>query len=219
MSVENLNLLEGRPEQRKYSWIKTHTKSDFTVLDIGACVGEYTKLFANLLGKNGTLVAFEPERENYKVLRDIGRVNCNLIMENTAVSNFVGDTTLFLGPNKGWHSLVEIDRFNKKDCQQSVKVTTVDNYLFKLSISSVDIIKMDVEGADLEVLQGASEIIDNSPSLSIIAEIHKDHGIDTVGLFDFLTDKGFRIYDVKKTSGILIDTADKLSYEIIAMKG
>jgi FkbM family methyltransferase len=206
------------PDARKLAWIKDYTKEDAVVLDVGACVGHYTKIFDAHLGQDGKLIAFEPESKNYNNLLEIETFKNNVILENKAVSNFVGESELFIGPHAGWHSLKHVNRFNKKDEIQKVQVTTIDEYLSSVGLSYANIIKMDAEGADLEVLQGAAKTIDNSPCMVILAEIHIDHNIDLEGIFNFLIGKGFCIYDIKKSNGNIIDTVESLSNEIIAIK-
>lgn len=208
----------NNPDARKLAWIKDYTKEDAVVLDVGACIGYYTKIFDAHLGQEGRLIAFEPESDNYKDLQKIKTFKNNVVLENKAVSNFIGEAALFIGPHQGWHSLKQIDRFNKKDRIQRVQVTTIDEYLSSVGLSYANIIKMDTEGADLEVLQGAAKTIDNSPCMVILAEIHIDHNIDLEGIFNFLIGKGFCIYDIKKSNGDIIDTVENLNNEIIAIK-
>lgn len=205
-------------DARKLAWIKDYMKEDAVVLDVGACVGYYTKIFDAHLGPKGRLIAFEPESDNYKDLQEIETFKNNVILENKAVSNFIGEAALFIGPHQGWHSLKHVARFNKENKIQRVHVTTIDEYLSSVGLSYVNVIKMDVEGTDLEVLQGAAKTIDNSLHMAILAEIHVDHHINLKGIFNFLIGKGFCIYDVKKSNGSVIDTVENLSNEIIAIK-
>jgi FkbM family methyltransferase len=146
-------------------------ESGMNVVDIGAHIGYYTVLASKLVGEQGKVWAFEPEPRNYSELQKNLRLN-----QSNNVSYFrmaVGDrfkiSELYYSARwSGECSLVEIKQ-RPKD-RVSVEVVTLDE---ALKNQRVDIIKMDVDGGEMMVLDGARELIERSPNLMMFAECWK----------------------------------------------
>lgn len=135
------------------SFCKEKIQKNMNVLDIGANVGYYTINLANLVGENGKIFAFEPDPSNFSILEKNIKLNNfkNVILINKAVSNTLSPTTLFLNSsNTGGHSIVETGNSTKKIV---VTTTTLDEY-FKNFTDSIDLVKIDVEGAEYKVIIG-----------------------------------------------------------------
>jgi FkbM family methyltransferase len=131
-------------------------------LDVGANVGVYTLAFARWVGSEGAVHSFEPHPRLRERLT--GNVALNNLRHVTVVPAAVGPTpgeaTLFAstGNNQGTASLrpVLADLSEHFTCP----VTTLDAYVKAERIARVDVLKVDVEGADFGVLQGASKTIE-----------------------------------------------------------
>ena len=140
-----------------------------TVLDIGAHIGIYS---LNLYRTAKTIYAFEPEKNNYNQF--IKNVKSNYInnihVYNKAVSNEKKNSVkLFLSEfNKGLHSLY-LRNTNK---YQVVNTTTVDSFVRQYKVENIKLIKIDVEGSELDVLKGA-RITVTKYHPKIIIEINK----------------------------------------------
>lgn len=132
-----------------------------TFIDIGACIGRYTVKVANKLGKNGTVVAIEPEPENYGMLKKNIAINKldNVLPLNLACYSKQARLPLRVEPAKtGWHTLLHISRsIPRKQCV--VQADTLDNLAKKHKLKNVKLIKIDVEGAEPDVLEGARELL------------------------------------------------------------
>ncbi len=133
-------------------------QSGDTVLDIGANIGYYTSIASRLVGPGGKVYAFEPESRNFEILEwnvensDIR----NTVCINQAVANYVGETTLYLSPeNLGHHSFLDSINFNET---QAVTVSSTEEYFLENS-GKIDLIKIDVEGAEQAVLDGMQETL------------------------------------------------------------
>jgi FkbM family methyltransferase len=93
----------------------------------------------------------------------------NVIPLNIAVSNYEGRIKLYMASSSGWHSInPRVARYGK---YIEVPCKTLDNVLKELSISKVDWIKIDVEGAELMVLEGSQETLAQNKNLKIILEV------------------------------------------------
>jgi FkbM family methyltransferase len=141
-----------------------------TVLDIGANIGYYSSIASRLVGEGGKIYAFEPEQRNFKILKlnvlnsEIG----NTICINQAVANYVGECTLHLSPeNLGHHSF--LDNINYTETQ-NVPVISIDDY-FAGNPEKIDFVKIDVEGAEREVLDGMQNVLRrNRECIKVILE-------------------------------------------------
>jgi FkbM family methyltransferase len=129
----------------------------FKILDVGAYIGVYTLKAAKKSGCNGLVIAVEPEEENFRfLLRNIGTNGFNnVIPVRAALSDFEGKGSLYLSARgSGEHSML-----SKSEKEIKVPVYTVDGLMRKLRITSLDVMKIDVEGAEIQVLKGSNQML------------------------------------------------------------
>lgn len=160
----------GKHEPEVVSTLLSVVKTGMTAIDIGANHGYLTILLAKLVGPQGTVCAFEPEPDNYNLLRRTIRANEleNVEAYQLAVAGCGGTRTLYLGTDfGGTHSLV-----NKKS-KRSIEVESValDDFVASASFKSVDIIKIDVEGGELGTLNGMQHTLNHFKPM-VICEFH-----------------------------------------------
>lgn len=145
-------------------------KKNMVVIDIGANIGFFTVIAAQRVGVSGSVFAFEPEPTNFGFLKKTCEKNHfkQVILDQRAISDTQGSSNLFITPeNTGAYSLVD----NRKTGSSiSIKTETLDRVLASHSISSVDIIKMDIEGAEFNALKGMQTIINSSPDVIMFTE-------------------------------------------------
>jgi len=147
-------LLFGVYEASETKIMRSMIRPGMTVVDIGANIGYYTLIASRRVGNEGQILAFEPEPKTYEVLKT--NIHANNIVNTQcfplAISSHAGEERLFLSSeNKMKHSLLS------QDTQTDfIKVTTctLDDFMEKRSISKVDFIKMDIEGAEGLALSG-----------------------------------------------------------------
>lgn len=127
-------------------------------VDIGAHAGKYTVRMANKIRERGEVVALEPESFNFSLLaKNIERNGLeNVTCINKACSDENGIVE-FYRHNK--YSTLHSIKVNKGGELQKVATCRLDSVLATLKIENVSFIKMDVEGAELEVIKGADETI------------------------------------------------------------
>ena len=144
-------------------------------LDIGANVGIYSYYFKNTF-KN--IVAFEPLKEITYRLKSIE--NDALKICNVALSNQVGECKFYIPfiDGKIEPALASLEKRDGECKVRNIKVDKVDNYNF----NDVDLIKIDVEGHEKHVIEGASRVIKNNMPILIveIEQRHIKHKIDEV---------------------------------------
>jgi FkbM family methyltransferase len=160
-----------------------HPKEGDTVVDIGAHMGRYTITSSKSVGSSGKVIAVEAHPYNYRILQHNLSLNklTNVNALNWAVFSKKARLKLYL-PDEylGYtmhHSLMTnylTAKYNKEIERRYIEVEadTLDNLLKSRGINQVDWIKIDVEGAEYEVLKGATEILSANKSISILVEVH-----------------------------------------------
>ncbi len=144
-----------------------------TFLDVGANVGKYSVILGNQLKENGKVFAFEPEPSNLKALKKNLELNklTNVIIIPFACSDKKDKLKLYLNEkNSGGHSLIK-----KQKKFIEVEVDTLDNIIKKYKIKKVHLIKIDVEGAEADVLKGAKIILERDHPRIIFEAWDKEH--------------------------------------------
>jgi FkbM family methyltransferase len=149
--------------------VRRLVKKGDTVLDIGANIGYYTLILARQVGPAGRVFAFEPDAENFLLLKRNVKWNGykNVVLVNAAVSNEPGVLNLYLcGNNRGDHRI-----YPSGDARRTIEVSAVvaDEYLGNLS-NQIQFVKMDVQGAEGRVLLGLQKTLRHSPSCRLIFE-------------------------------------------------
>lgn len=142
------------------------------IVDIGAHIGYYTLIAAKRSGPTGKVFAFEPEPRNFSLLSKNVSANKNdtVTVINTALSDSSGTRDLFLEKyNKGHHSFATNDHATETI---KVKTLTLDEALKQFGSPKIDVLKIDIEGAEPIVLRGMKETIARSPNIIIFTEVY-----------------------------------------------
>ena len=185
-------------------------KSGMTVIDIGAHIGYYTLLFAKCVGPNGHVAAFEPLPSNFALLQKNIQLNNlqNVRLLNQAVFSRTQGITISVPddqPNPGSGSM-----YNEKGVKQyHVDAVSLDDFCEQSALRP-DILKMDVEGAEYDVLMGAVKTIGRCRPKLLIELHHFDGNLAAHPVPDLLTGWGYQIRWVERwqlTSYILATSA------------
>lgn len=135
-------------------------KPGMTVIDIGANEGHFSLFFASIVGPQGSVLAVEPSpRELMALRRNISlNLGASVTIEDRACSNHEGEAILLLAdnPHCGTNTLGKFIYENTGLYkQETVSLTTLDRLVDKHQFTCVHFIKIDVEGAEAKVLEGA----------------------------------------------------------------
>jgi len=125
------------------------------VVDCGAHVGMFTIKAAK---RASLVISIEPAKENLLcLLENVRRHNLkNVIVVGKALSDRAGESERFwVGKRSGTSQLASISKPPEPiDHEETVEVETLDNILSRLKVQRIDLLKVDVEGAELKVLRG-----------------------------------------------------------------
>lgn len=134
--------------------IAEHATPGKVVYDIGANAGFFTLLASVLVGEKGRVLAFEPLPDNVDSIRRHLRMNkiSNVELRDVAVAGQEGEMSFQRGVNAAEGMLSDTGDIK-------VKVVTIDALVFKQETPPPDLMKIDVEGAELSLLEGARETL------------------------------------------------------------
>lgn len=172
-------LLHNEPEVRK--WISF--EKDMIFVDVGAYIGSYT-IRAGIRGAN--VIAFEPNPVSFKILElnvKENEIESKVKLFNNAVWSRSGKIELFANNDM-------TSAYNNKGNKIVVNAIALDS----LNLKRVNLLKVDVEGAELEVLKGAMNTLDVTDKILIEVRKEFERNID-----DLLRSKGFKLSKVDTT--------------------
>lgn len=143
------------------------------IWDVGANFGLYTVTSARRIGPTGKVHAFEPgsfARE--LLLRNLAanRVEDRVVVHDVALADREGEGTFFEAEESAFSGLKDTERA-KIARQVPVRLARVDSVWLELGCPPIDAMKIDVEGLEAEVLEGARRAIAGSPGLVLLVEI------------------------------------------------
>src|ERR687890_530577 len=173
-------------------------KQGDVVVDIGAHIGRYTIIASKRVGTNGKVVAIEAHPGNFEILNRNIKLNklANVIPLNYAVYSKETKVKLYLPEEESGYTIyntIMSNRAGTEDKFVDVNGQTVD-YLLELNQIKEELInwiKIDVEGAEFEVLKGATNVLSKSKDIALLIEIH---GLDNYRpILNFLSLYNFKI--------------------------
>jgi FkbM family methyltransferase len=134
--------------------------NNFILFDIGSNIGDYLK-YAKSLDKEMEVHCFEPVKKTLEILNKNQNLT-NVYLNEVAISNFSGYTKINIyGDLYETNSIFFNEKLvgNQNVIQEEIKTNTVDNYIHQNNINHINFMKIDTEGHEIQVLEGASESI------------------------------------------------------------
>lgn len=155
VDYESLSIVLPKFEEEMWKYLKPKKREVF--IDVGAHIGKYALQVARIVGNQGVVVAVEPNLENYQTLTKAVRLNNfkNVILLNLAAWSQNCNLQVFFGDSSGHHTANKNTGFGYFE----VEAKTIDSIIHDLNIKRVDWIKIDVEGAEFEVLKGLKKTL------------------------------------------------------------
>lgn len=163
MGIGTGGAIEASDERNVLDRLKNSAKGGRckTLFDVGANAGEYTKLLLEYFPE-ATIHSFEPAVKTYCMLKE-NIQGSNVVLNNFGISDKITEGVLYYDrEGSGLASL-----YNRQleysgidfDMQESVKLDTLDHYCEMHGIDRIDLLKMDIEGNELNALKGAERLL------------------------------------------------------------
>ncbi len=180
------------------------------VIDAGANFGWYTTLFSRLVGKSGSVHSFEPVPFIFRKLWTNCRLNScqsNAILNRSALGreSGVGEIHVFAGLKDGHASLSDLGRTDGR--MFPCEIITLDAYVERHGVGRIDLVKCDVEGSEMAVLEGSSSVLSGPDPPVWLMELNRETavhmGYEPSDLVGKLLGFGYEVLEIDPQNGRL----------------
>ncbi len=213
----------GSIDPNEFAFLNRVLEPGMVFIDVGANEGLYT-LFA--APRVGSVLAIEPSSREFERLRaniELNRLT-NVNAVKVALSDQPGEATLFVGgyEHEGQNTLGEFSYVGVElGYKEKVELKRLDDLVEQEGLKSVDVIKLDLEGAEFSVLSGAMKTMAAFRPLMLIElsdDALKRQGSSAAELISLLQSLGYEIFSFEETSGKPVKAVEylKLSNNIVA---
>ncbi|MBK9099381.1 MAG: FkbM family methyltransferase [bacterium] len=187
----------------EYKFLHSYIKDNMTIIDAGAHDGTYAEYIFNLV-PSVTIHCFEPTASAYKELtaRLTKEIKAGkLIANNTGLNTETGEAELFIYNELDQRNSLHLNPAHEYDSsllhREKIMLTTLDDYIEKNNISNVDFLKIDVEGHEAKVIEGASNALKKKIIRCIQFEYNNNWaaaGFSLGNVFNLLVKLGYKFY-------------------------
>ena len=217
----------GNSEPETAAFISGFLKPRMVFFDVGAHIGEYTVLGASFVGTEGQVHAFEAQPATAGLLRKNCEVNQlqNALVNPCAVTDHEGELEFDICSDPTMSAIATPARHWRRNLGRiRVPAITLDGYCERGGVSP-DLVKIDVEGAELRVLHGAVGILSQPLPPAVLFEClaptYKRFGYSPQDVIDFLRGFGYRIYRLAEDGKLVphvSPVSGALGYNLVALK-
>ncbi len=194
-------------EPGEFHLFRSILRPGMLAVDVGSNIGIFTELFARLVGPDGLVHSFEPDPDNYARQRSACSRFTNIRFNCAAVGPRSGRLSLYRSPDLN----VDHRTFDSGGNRATLEVPAValDDYF--PPGSSVDLVKMDIQGFELQALAGMTRLLSESHHVSLVLEYFPE-GLEAANgsgaaLSGMLRQLGFDLYSFSR-SGRLHELRD-----------
>ena len=215
----------GMYEEQVVGKLASLLKPGMTFLDVGANIGLHTTVAAHRVGPTGRVLAIEPQQGPL-----------NLLQQNIALNGLKNVTVVKcgLGATEGTMELFQLSKTNSGMAtlaasarehavgSETVDVKRLTTIAAQTGIDKIDAVKIDVEGAEMEVLLGADDFLSHHrPAFMLIECVDKylaRFGASSAGLVEYLRNRGYDITALHRGRWEPVQSADGLAADILAVR-
>jgi FkbM family methyltransferase len=161
--------ITGEYETEETEFVIQNLHKGDTFVDIGANIGYFTTLASKIVEEEGKVWAFEPVLSACNILNENLKKN-SLGFNTTIEQKAVGDKSDTISISES--EIVGHSSISDSKNLQDVEMTTLDSYVNQHNITRIDILKIDIEGAELMALNGMKKILEQKLVSKIMIEIN-----------------------------------------------
>lgn len=152
-------------------WLDFAKGDKKVIFDIGANVGYFTLLAAHATGNNSRVFAFEPVTRTFNRLKEnlkLNEIKATVITEKLAVGKSDSTLTIHVGNQYNW-GMSSVNQHEESSSEaETINCISLDSYTGKKGISRIDLIKIDVEGAEFDAISGMLNSIEKHRPILMI---------------------------------------------------
>jgi len=214
--VETSLYKHGTYEEGTLDVLKQFLHEGDVFIDAGANIGVMSLTASLLVGSKGSVFAFEPAKETFEILKkNIGlNARMNIRAFRVALGANIGEAMMYK-PNRSQASMIKQSPEYKEDHVATVQ--TLDQCIAKEGLSKVRMVKIDVEGWELEVMQGAKKLLSAEDLPILIVEFVRHRSRQSGNTFDIYTHLlslgSYRIFLLKEGKKVPSPFVEVLSAE------
>ena len=219
----------GRYEPNEFCLLSRLLKPGMTFIDIGANMGLYTLFAAHRVGESGYVLAIEPSRREMQMLKDNVEQNAlrNVNSYPMALSDQGAEVELLVASlqNSGHNTLGAFGYNTALDHKERVRTVRLDELVQSEKRDRVDVIKMDIEGAELAALRGAGDTIERYRPV-VLVELSdralRHQSSTSADVLALLTQHGYRFFGFAVDTGLPTPLEPRKHFDsenIIAVSG
>ena len=214
------SIWKGTFEKDVCGFVCRFLKPNMTFFDIGANLGLYTVIAGKILNGTGKVHSFEPSQREFDRLAYNVRINDlnNVKINHLAISDRDGMVELNVCDDirAAYNSIGVVTHTEAEGfvCRkENVASTTIDSYVLSEKIKKVNLIKIDVEGAESLVLRGAAKLLEIEYAPVLICEFNDNtaRGLESTSeeLWNILTEYGYSLYELVSPYGTVLQRSVK----------
>ena len=216
--LESINKYFSQYETSEQLLVSKLVKTGMLAFDIGANIGDYSILLSKLVGKSGKVYSFEPTINTFNQLQErIINFNCNNVtpLQKAVYSdNIQIDFNEFSKEFSAWNSIGKPHMLDPQGSgkyvpiikTETVEAITLDSFCYNNHIQHIDYLKIDVEGAESDVLKGATGLLKNQSIYFIQFEISQKmlEGLERTAqsTFDILIEHDYECHRITPNGDI-----------------
>lgn len=192
-------IFKNKQDAHEINMCKSLIKPGDTVIDIGANIGFYSKIFSGIVGINGNVYSFEPDKINYSRFQKNVSSCKNVKGFNKAVADTTKTLTLYTSP------MLNVDHktFKVNDYDTAVEIEAISIDDFVGDKIKVDFIKMDIQGFEVTAIKGMQRTLQSNRNILLLTELWP-YGLNQAGtsaqqFADTVSGLGLSLFDVSKT--------------------
>lgn len=189
----------------------SHIKEGDSIIDVGANMGETSFNFSRLVGEKGNVIGFEPDKDNFRRLMDNLKLNNfkNLDLINKGIGHQPGKFLIKMNEtepgNAGSKRIIGKSQENSAE-DMIVEVIKLDDFLKEKALNKIDLIKMDIEGYEMNAILGAKETI-RKYRPKMFLELHdvklKEQGYSGKHLVEELTALNYQVLSAETNEPVI----------------
>lgn len=203
---------QGFSEIETATFVRSFLDLGMIFVDVGAHIGEYTLLAAKLVGETGEVHAFEPQPSLFPLLQDSIQINNfdHVKPNQLALCDHIGEVEFEVFDEPSVSSIKK--QSSTKTAAEIIRVSTTSLDIYSTEIGrKIDLIKVDVEGAEKLVFEGATSLMSRSESeapawiFEYAPNAYAQFGYQTQDLLDLLYQHDYQVYRYSHETGELSD--------------